>query len=557
MIERFPDRELRIDEDLLKEGLNRLPSVLNNLGFSSLRKGQDKVVYSLLSGADTVCILPTGAGKSLCYTVPTLCHGWGSLVFSPLVALMRDQVQSLQRKGVAAAQVSSTQSDGENMQAMKDWADGRVSMLYVAPERTENPMFKAAISKRRPDMIVCDEAHMLSECGDSFRPSYKKIGDFVREVSPRVVGAFSATLPEDVEEDVRNILGMNKSFRLCYYPRRDNLILSSSKLESEMEIVNYVRKNSGTTIIYCSTIKRLEALTETLQAFLPEPIGYFHGELPPAMKRTTQDAFMEDKIRVLVATNAFGLGVDKGNVRHVLQRDIESSIEATAQVLGRAGRDGNVSHCHTFFSEDSLRTQQFFLSMKYPDPKTIAAVYDCLAESADSMGRTAVSFKDLSARSGVPMMSLTSVIAILTSDHIIRRSKDKDTTARLRFLAEGSSDPRYEKWRDAVYEGGVPDGQHIDIELDWLAEKLGYTGTVTLKKWLGQWAKDGLVAYEPPQSRPPLEITGTLQQIDFGRLARKAANAIEKLKDVVAYCHTPDSEKHKFMEGKFGVVNGK
>lgn len=553
VIERFPDRETKLDETLLKDGLNRLPAVLSDLGFASLRAGQDKVVYSLMGGLDTICVLPTGAGKSLCFTVPTLCNGWRTLVFSPLVALMRDQVQSAWRKGIAAAQISSTQSDGENIQAMKDWSDGKISLLYVAPERTENPMFKTAIQKRKPDFCVLDEVHVMSDAGDSFRPSYKKVGDFIREINPRVVGAFSATLPEDVEADIRNTLGMRQAVRLRHYPRRNNLLLSSSNMESEMEIVNYVRKNEGSTIIYCSTIKRLEALTGTLQAFLDEPVGYFHGELPPSTKRSTQDAFMEDKIRVMVATNAFGMGIDKPDCRHVLQRDIEASIEATAQILGRAGRDGEISHCHTFYSDESLRTQQFFLASKYPDVALISAVYDSLCESADNMGRTTASFKDIANRTGIPMMTVNSVVAILSSDHVIKRSTDKDTTARIRYIASSTQDPRFEKWKDAVYEGGVPDGDSVEVELDWLAETLGYTSNATVKKWLGQWASDGLIAYQPPRAYPPLEITGTLQNIDFARLAKKAANAIAKLADVVEYCRTPDDAKHSFMEERFGV----
>jgi ATP-dependent DNA helicase RecQ len=523
------------------------------MGYSSLRPGQDKVVYNLIGGQDTVCILPTGAGKSLCYSVPTLCNNWKTLVFSPLVALMRDQVQGLQRKGVAAAQVSSTQTDEENTQSMKDWADGRLSLMFVAPERTENPLFKTAITSQRPDMVALDEAHMISESGDSFRPSYKKVGDFIRELNPRVVSAFTATMPEDVETDIRSILGLGNAVRLRYYPRRTNLILSSSDLESEMEIVDYVRKNTGTILIYCTTIKRLEALTGTLQALLHEPIGYYHGELPPAMKRATQDAFMEDKLRVMVATGAFGMGVDKASIRHVLQRDIESSIEATAQALGRGGRDGNPTRCHTFYSADSLRTQQFFLSNKYPDINLITSVYDALRESSDEMGRCYCSFSDISKQTGVSQFAMSSIIAILTGDNVIRRGKDKDTTITIRYKAEASSDPRFARWRDAIYEGGVPVGESVEVDLTWLYEKLEYKGPETVKKWLGQWDKDGLLAYTPPPSYPPIEIVGNLSNVDFRRLAHKASQSIEKLKDVIEYCRTPDDQKHAFMESRFGI----
>ncbi len=537
---------------MLQAGLNKLPGVLRSMGYDGLRAGQDKVVYSLLGGLDTICILPTGTGKSLCYTVPTLCNGWRTLIFSPLVALMRDQVQGLQRKGVAAAQISSTQTEGENTQAMKDWADGRLSFLFVAPERMENPMFKEAIRVTKPDMIAADEAHSISKDGFNFRPAYKKLGDFVRELNPRVVSAFSATLPANVELDVRRIMGLNNAVRLCYYPRRDNLILSSSDLESEMDIVDYVNKNDGTTLIYCSTVKRLEALCGTMQALCKEPIGYYHGQLPPAMKRATQDAFMEDKIRIMLATSAFGMGVDKGAVRHVLQRDIEGTIEATVQALGRGGRDGKETHCHTYYSAEGLKTQKFFLNNAHPSIEQITSVYDAIMESSDDMGRCYCSMGQLSKQTGVYPMALESIINILRSDNVIQRSKEKATVATVKYLTN-YSDTRFDLWKDAVMEGGTPNGDQTEVEIDWLAEKLGLTGTATVKKWMKQWEQEGLLVFTPPRAWPPIEVIGSLQNVDFNVLTRLAKSAVEKLKDVLEYCDTPDNLKHAFIEERFGI----
>jgi hypothetical protein len=241
------------------------------------------------------------------------------------------------------------------------------------------------------------------------------------------------------------------------------------------------------------------------------------------------------------------------NVRHVLQRDIESSIEATAQVLGRGGRDGLPTNCHTWFSEDSVKTQRFFLSNKYPALDQITSVYNALVESADDMGRTYVSFKDLNSMTGVLPFALTSIMAILTSDNVIRRSKEKDSTVTIRYLTDKFSDPKFELWRDAIYEGGVPQGKNIEVDMDWLVERLGYTGPATVKKWLSQWDKDGLLVYTPANSYAPIEVVGSLQHVDFRRLAHKAGNAVEKLKDVIEYCHIPDEKKHAFMEERFGI----
>lgn len=531
--------------------MNKLPMVLNQMGFKEMRKGQDAVVKHIMSGRDVLAILPTSMGKSFCYVAPTLCHDWHTIVFSPLVALMRDQVQSLQRKGIAAAQVSSNQSDAENVLAMKAWAQGELKFLFVSPERLENPMFKEVIALRMPDFVAMDEVHCLSDWGENFRPAYKKVGDFLREHPPKVVAAFSATAPEKVEDDVRRVLGLGKAKKILYYPRRENLILSSSKLEDEFDLVTHIRQTKGTTLVYCATIARLEALCGSLQAMLNEPVAYYHGQLPQATKRTTQDMFMEGKVRVMLATNAFGMGVDHGNIRHVIHRDIEGSIEAQAQAMGRAGRDQEDSWCHTFLSKDSIETQKFFFRMGHPDTKDIIGAYNFLKETADDMGRCYATYSQVASNLGLFPLAVGSIMNILTSDNVIRRSEDKDHTARIKYLGTEDLSDKFQQWKELVASAGfsTSDGA-IEIDLEWLSEKLGYSSQATVRKYFKEWERDDLLIFTPPRRSPPIEIVGDINQVDFSRLAVKAKDAIDKLKDVIQYCHVPDKMKHAFIESK-------
>ena len=891
--DRFPTRLTKVDTDMLKSGLRNLPSALKQMGFPSLRKGQDTVVYHLLGCSDVICILPTSLGKTACFVVPTLCHNWKTIVISPLVALIRDQMKGLWDKGIAAGELSSLSTKSQNVMTLKDWANGDLNFLYIAPERIMNEEFIQACQKTPPDFVVIDEAHSISSWSDNFRPAYKIAGDFVNKFNPKVVAAFTATCPEPVEQDIRWVMGLKSAEKIVYYPRRTNLKLTSRPLRSNHDLIQDIRRVPGSTLIYCTAIKKVEEIAAELSKFVSEPIGYFHGQLSPSVKKHQQDSFMNGDIRVMLATSAFGMGIDKalplsskiltpngwvsneaiqpgdlvigGNglptkviaihdvgvvdsyrvkfddgtstvcgadhvwsvrtpkekyrgkefsqkttlellprltdssnnylwfipivapvdyrvnfqlpvppyllgallgdgglrsncirfhkddqhildrmnsllskeikivkydscqyglvcgkgkkntlldsfrklelagtnaenkfipemylnsnledrlallqglmdtdggvsggggigaifctaskklrdgviylarslggtptwrklsngdywqvylmlpnsinpfslprkanklmkrikyeptrcivsidkeppqamkcitveaddglfvteefvvthncdIRHVIERDISSSIEATTQQLGRASRDGGDAICCTYYSDDSVRTQEFFLRNSYPTKADIVDVYNAIRSTADSTGKTFAKKSQFASLAGVSNFQIDSIVSNLISENVVRRSKDKDALTKLKVLIHpDGTDDKYDLWMAHAEECGELGADNtLYLDLNEYSEKLGFSSSTTPKKWLTQWAKEKRIHVEFPLRTGPLEVIGSTNQIDFARLARRREEAYKKLQEVIDYTSVPDDEKHAYLEEKLGITS--
>lgn len=555
LTDRFPTRNTVVNTELLKQGLRKLPAVLNQMGFSSLRKGQDGVVYHLLSGSDVVCILPTSLGKTACFVVPTLCHDWKTIVVSPLVALIRDQMKGLWDKGIAAGELTSLNTPAQNLATMKDWANGDLNFLYIAPERVNNEDFIAACNKTPPDCVVIDEAHSISSWSDNFRPSYKSAGDFINKFNPKVVAAFTATCPPPVEQDIRWVLGLKTAHKIVYYPRRTNLKLTSRPLRNNYDLLQDIREIPCSTFIYCTTIKKVEEIAEELGKFSSEPIGFFHGQLSPATKKHQQDSFINGSVRVMLATSAFGMGIDKPDIRHVIERDLSSSVEAMTQQLGRASRDGKEARCVTYYSDDSVKTQEFFLRNSYPIKSDIVSVYNAMVKTADNTGKTFAKKSQLASLSGVSNFQIDSIMANLVSENVIQRSKEKDCLTKMKILvAPDGTDDKYDLWVAQAEEcGEYADSTTLYFDLDEYSEKLGFGNSQTPKKWLKQWAQEKRIHVEFPDRLGPMEIIGSCNSIDFGRLAARREEAHRKLQEVIEYTSIPDEEKHAFIEEKLGI----
>lgn len=548
-------RESKINMEVLKRGYSQLPNVLSVMGFSQLRAGQEPVIVNVMAQRDTLCILPTSTGKTACFVIPTLCLGWRTIVFSPLVALMRDQVQGLTAKGIKAQAISSMQTEAENQEAMKRWAEGELQFIYVAPERLHNETFKDAINRVPPDMVVMDEAHCLSQWSDNFRSSYCLVGDFILQKNPKVVAAFTATCPDEVEQDIRRVLHLEQAQTLSYYPRRNNLKLRSENMLSETQIADFISSVDGPTIVYCATINKVEHTAKQLMAALRKDVIIFHGELSPTDKRVNQDMFMHDKVKIMVATNAFGMGVDKGNIRGVVHRDIPGSLEALAQEVGRAGRDGNDSTCMTFYSPDSYNTQKFFIECSYPSKQEINAVMRVLNLAADSNGISQLTINDLAKKTNLFSRKVPAILEVLKSNKIIEREKAGEKIAKIR-LDENTpeDDSRFEMWWGLITEYGMEEDGFFHIDLNWLSDHLGL-GYQTITNHLKKWDENAVIRFIPPYRGSATKIVGSVDQIDFERLSLKAARAHTKLEQVLGYVKTPDHDKHEYLEKYFQVNN--
>ncbi len=552
--DRFPTRTARVNKETLIRGFSRLPRVLKQMGYSGMRAGQDAAVTNIMGSRDTICILPTSTGKTAVFVIPTLCLEWHTLVFSPLVALMRDQVQGLQRMGIKAGQMSGMQSEAENNMAIRAWAAGNLDLLYVAPERLGNPMFMQGIEAVRPDLVVLDEAHTLSAWSDNFRPKYKVVGDFIAQYNPKCVAALTATAPGEVEQDIRDVLGLHGAQKLIYYPRRTNLHLHTRDYTNDFDIGELVKEHrkGGAVLIYCATIKKVEQLAAALGDQLSMDVGFYHGELPDDVKRTNLDLFMTGRVNIMVATNAFGMGVDKPNIRLVLHRDLPGSVEALQQEIGRAGRDGLDSMCITLRATDAINTQQFFINNGHPKQEEIEAVFAAYDKSKGPDGVVSLTGNEIAKIAGVSSFKVDACISILVANQVIEDAQATEKIARVKFVGSSEVD-RFKKWREDLEKNGFMRGdEFLEFDLNAFVRRCGL-GYSTVCSYLRDWDKQDLIRYVSPFRGKSRKVIGKPHLIDFPRLQLKAIDAQRKLRDVMKYFSVPDEEKHAYLEEYFQV----
>lgn len=564
---RFADRVPKIDLQLLEQGKAELPRVLEIMGYDGLREGQDGVIHMILAGRDVLCVLPTSTGKTACFVVPALCHDWNVLVFSPLQALMRDQVQNLSKlwkdkmhlfpsmyKGPPVNYMSGQKSDLENNLAAQMWGQGELNLLYVAPERLANENFQRALEAVPPDMVVLDEAHCLSEWGHNFRSDYRKVGDLVQNLQPLVVSAFTATCTPPVERDVRQVLGIQQAQREAHFRRRENLLLKSEPYVDDFHLAGKIRENQaemgGSQIVYCGTQEGTEELAEFLGVQLNQEVGAFHGGMPQAQKRLWQDRFMADEIRVMTCTNAFGMGVDKGNVRGVYHRQFPGSPEALIQEVGRAGRDGLDSECLTLDDPKTMQLHRFFIQTGYPIEQDVRALFEVMRARAGQDGILQLTGFELSKLSGIHGKHVEAIMQILKGDLVIERTTAEEKICKIKFVGE-NSDNRYTEMRTLVPSLGVQDsGGAYELDLLELPGKLGKS-EATVRGWLRNWDKEGFVEFTPPFKGSTTKIIGTPDNVDFERLRYKCEQAYDRLGIVEGYLQIPDEEKHDYVESYF------
>lgn len=350
-----------------------LEALTRYFGYDSFRPGQQGIVEALLAGRDVLGVMPTGAGKSVCYQIPAALSPGMTLVISPLISLMRDQVDALNDLGLPAAFINTTQTPDEQAMVFAQAAAGQIKLLYVAPERLETGRFRDFAARTPISLIAVDEAHCVSQWGQDFRSSYLGIGDFIAGLPQRPpVGAFTATATERVRRDIVGLLGLRNPAVTVTGFDRPNLYFDVVKLETKYKaawVARYVADHPDESgIVYCATRKTTEALADTLNQ-MGHPAVAYHGGMSPDAREVAQRDFITDKVPVVVATNAFGMGIDKSNVRYVIHHNLPESIEAYYQEAGRAGRDGEPSRCTLLWNESDIVTRRRLLDNDYENER--------------------------------------------------------------------------------------------------------------------------------------------------------------------------------------------
>jgi ATP-dependent DNA helicase RecQ len=546
---------------------NEARKILNDtFGFEDFRAGQWDVVRAILSGRDVVGVLPTGGGKSVCYQVPALMFPACTLVVSPLVALMTDQVDRLRQVGVAAFALHSSMSSGEVNDAMFEAHAGRVKLLYVAPERLESERFRSQLSTVSLSLLAVDEAHCISEWGHDFRPAYRQIMRLF-DLRPRVpVAAFTATATPDVRKDIVKNLDLQQPIEIVRGFDRSNLAFRVERTPHKIEWLARHRQQhpDEPAIIYAGSRKRVENITIELRK-RGHSVESYHAGLQAAQRTRAQSAYVSGSVPTLVATNAFGMGIDKSDVRHVIHTDLTLTLEAYYQEAGRAGRDGRDATCTILYQPEDRRLMDLFITSSYPEVEQIHSVLDYLFDRA-RVGVGGMATDDVRADAAsiaadlhVPTALVNGVLNLLEREGLILRTS-RSGTAQLRSHTSARRLHEFvENCRDEVkvallaLERIMPasPGSSIAFNPTSFIRKNGLT-TMEFGSAIRSLHAANLAHYEAVGSGGGIAMlaprsTQRGRGVDVDTLAQRRAHARTKLDIMIRYAETTQCKRNTIL----------
>ncbi len=407
--------------NLIKQPLDALKEYF---GFDGFLDAQDDVVQRILSGSDGLVVMPTGGGKSLCYQLPAMCLEGVTLVVSPLIALMKDQVDALEAKGIPATMINSSLAHGDQMDRMSRMRRGEYKLVYIAPERFRSASFMRAMEDVDIALLAVDEAHCLSQWGHDFRPDYMRLGDALERLGRPQCVALTATATSVVRKDILGVLKLRSPFEMVSGFARPNLSLAISATEKHSMKYKRIREivdEHKTGIVYCATRKRVDEVSEMLHDWGISCIAY-HGGMSDVERDRTQTEFITKRADVAVATNAFGMGIDRSDVRFVIHFEIPGSVEAYYQEAGRAGRDGEASVCELFFNYADTRTQEFFIEGVNPSYSDVCGIYQFLLNSVNDDFELRLTLDEIKEGADIKNgMAVGSALSVLARNRLVER----------------------------------------------------------------------------------------------------------------------------------------
>ncbi|WP_203329160.1 RecQ family ATP-dependent DNA helicase [Candidatus Laterigemmans baculatus] len=539
--------------------------LLERFGLESFRPGQDDVVGAVLGGEDVLCVMPTGGGKSLCYQLPSLALTGTTIVVSPLIALMKDQVDTLRQRGISAALINSTLSAAEQSEAMEQMAAGTFDLVYIAPERLRNSRFLEALERVKVSLLAVDEAHCISEWGHDFRPDYARLGKFrERYLGDVQTIALTATATPTVREDICQLLHLKAPRHFVTGFGRKNLRFAVEHCKGDRDkdawLTEYLAHQRGAGIIYAATRKRCEELAGWLPEKVRRPIGVYHAGLEPAQRQAVQEQFMSGKLSAIVATNAFGMGIDKSDLRFVVHYNMPGTLEAYYQEAGRAGRDGLPSECVLLFSYSDRHIQEFFIENRYPTAELVHKVYRyLLSRTEDPIELTLAQVRDAVEKEASPE-AIGTAETLLGRAGVLKRLDSSSNQAVLRIDSDLPTLldllPREAKVRRRVMravEKIVGSRRYEDVyvrpqRICELAEVNRDQLSRVMRELSGLKAFD----YVPPfRGRAVHLLRHDLAfadlQIDFDELERRKRAEYDKLEAVISFARTAHCRQREIL----------